>query len=31
VLAERSGHLVPLTEPALVADEVLRIVRAVRT
>jgi pimeloyl-ACP methyl ester carboxylesterase len=30
VLADGSGHLVPLTEPAIVADEVLRIVRAVR-
>lgn len=26
VLAERSGHLVPLSEPALVAEEVLRLV-----
>lgn len=30
VLATRSAHLVPLTEPELVADEILRIVDAVR-
>lgn len=30
VAAERSGHLVPMTEPALVAGEVLRIVDLIR-